>query len=107
MDTSKYACRDLADRIQVEAGTSTLESTQRSRRGGKTGNSVQDPERFLTEQHLADRWQVSVKKLQNDRVAGEGPPWVRIGRAVRYRLSDVKAYEAANTRTSTSDKGGV
>lgn len=30
--------------------------------------------------------------LQKDRVAGGGIPFVRIGRLVRYRQSDVKAY---------------
>ena len=33
--------------------------------------------------------------LQKDRVAGDGIPFVRIGRLVRYRQSDVAAYVAA------------
>lgn len=49
---------------------------------------------FLTENQLADRWQVSTKKLQADRWKGVGVPYVKISRSVRYRLRDVRAYEA-------------
>jgi hypothetical protein len=33
--------------------------------------------------------------LQKDRVAGTGIPFIRIGRLVRYRQSDVQGYLAA------------
>ena len=57
---------------------------------------------FMTEKQLALRWQVSVKKIQKDRINGGGIQWVRIGRLVRYRLSDVLKWETDNTRVSTS-----
>jgi predicted DNA-binding transcriptional regulator AlpA len=42
--------------------------------------------------------------LQKDRVSGAGIPFVRIGRLVRYRQSDVKAYiEALPVRRSISE----
>jgi predicted DNA-binding transcriptional regulator AlpA len=42
--------------------------------------------------------------LQKDRVAGKGIPFVRIGRLVRYRQSDVNAYLASlATYRSTSE----
>jgi predicted DNA-binding transcriptional regulator AlpA len=41
--------------------------------------------------------------LQKDRVAGLGIPFVRVGRLVRYRQSDVAAFlDALPTRCSTS-----
>lgn len=59
---------------------------------------------FLTEDELADRWKLaSAKKLQADRVKGVGCPFVRIGRCIRYRMSDVAAHEAANLRRSTTE----
>ena len=58
---------------------------------------------FLTEQQLAARHQRSVKTLRNARVTGGYVPFVRIGRSVRYRLSDVVAYEQTNLMRSTSD----
>ena len=42
--------------------------------------------------------------LQKDRVAGIGIPFIRIGRLVRYRQSDVRAFlDALPARRSTSD----
>ncbi len=60
-------------------------------------------EAFLTECELALRHKRSVKTLRNARVYGGYIPFVRIGRSIRYRLSDVLAFERANLRTSTSD----
>jgi hypothetical protein len=57
---------------------------------------------FLTEQQLAARHQRSVKTLRNDRVSGGYIPFLKIGRSVRSRLSDVIRYEEANLLTSTS-----
>ena len=63
------------------------------------------PSMFLTDQQLADRWGISAKTLRNARVAGSYIPFVRIGRLIRYRLSDVESYEAAQTRQSTTEGG--
>ena len=42
--------------------------------------------------------------LQKDRVTGDGIPFVRIGRLVRYRQSDVAAFLASlPVRRSTSE----
>jgi predicted DNA-binding transcriptional regulator AlpA len=42
--------------------------------------------------------------LQKDRVAGKGIPFIRMGRLVRYRQSDVNAYLASlATYRSTSE----
>lgn len=62
-------------------------------------------ELLLYEQELAARHKVSLQKLRNDRWLGRGVPFIKIGRLVRYRMSDVLAYEAAHFRTSTSDGG--
>lgn len=58
---------------------------------------------MLNEKQLAARWNISVRTLQAARVKGGGVPFIRIGRAVRYRLEDVLAYEEAQRRTSTSE----
>jgi hypothetical protein len=59
---------------------------------------------FLTEKQLASRHQRSVKTLRNARVTGSYIRFVRLGRTVRYRLSDIVAYEEANLVHSTSDR---
>ena len=58
---------------------------------------------FLTERQLAERHQRSVRTLRNARVYGGYVKFVKIGRSVRYRLSDVLEYERANVLRSTSD----
>ena len=62
---------------------------------------------FLTERQLAARHQRSVKTLRNAHVYGGYVKFIKIGRSVRYRLSDVLAYEQANLQRSTSDEKGV
>jgi len=57
---------------------------------------------LLTTRDLAQRWQVNAGSLANDRSAGRGVPYVKIGGAVRYRLRDVEGFEA-NCRISTLD----
>lgn len=58
---------------------------------------------FLTEQELSARWKRSVKTTQAERLRGSGVPYIKIGRLVRYRLSDVIAYEERQLRSSTTD----
>jgi excisionase family DNA binding protein len=47
------------------------------------------------------------RTLQGWRHRGGGPPYVRIGGAVRYAPEDVRAWLDAQRRTSTSDSGEV
>ena len=61
-------------------------------------------ELLLTPSQLALRWSCSIKKLDADRLRGTGCPYVKIGRLVRYRASDVEAHETAQLRHSTSDE---
>lgn len=60
---------------------------------------------FLTEQQLATRHQRSAKTYRNARVKGgvASIPFFKIGRLVRYRLSDVIAWEKSHLYTSTSE----
>jgi len=49
---------------------------------------------------------VSTYFLERDRWAGARIPFIQVGeRAVRYKLSDLEAYIAKQTRKSTSDNG--
>lgn len=61
----------------------------------------------LTESTLAKRWQISVKALQKARRTKMGitVPYHKLSSCVRYKLSDVIAYEQASRVTPTN--GGV
>jgi hypothetical protein len=93
-----------AQRLNSRESETALESKSRLRDGSPAGHA--ETEVFLTEQELAGRHQRSVRTIRNLRVSGGYIPFVKIGRHVRYRLSDVIAYEKANLRRSTSDEGG-
>jgi hypothetical protein len=45
----------------------------------------------------------SVRTLQMERLRGSGCPYVKLGRSVRYRRSDVLAYINARVVTSTTE----
>lgn len=60
---------------------------------------------LLTERHVAGVLRVSVKALQAWRLRGGGPPFIKLGRCVRYRLEDLEAFIASARRHSTSDRG--
>ena len=51
-------------------------------------------DRWISRQELADRYGVPVKTPAEWASKGTGPPYAKFGRHVRYRLSDVIAWEA-------------
>ena len=62
---------------------------------------------LLTEQEVSDRIRMSVAFLRRDRVEGkrsgrtQGPPFLRIGRSIRFRASDVDRW--IDTRLENQD----
>lgn len=49
--------------------------------------------RCISQNELAQRWQVSEATLERWRSQRKGPQFLRLGGQVRYRLADVEAYE--------------
>ena len=47
----------------------------------------------MPENHVAERWQVSLKTLRRWRLAGDGPIWHKLFRHVRYYEADVLEFE--------------
>ena len=50
---------------------------------------------LLTDAQLAVRWQLSRGTLANQRSQGRGPAYLKLAGRVRYRRSDIEAYEQA------------
>lgn len=46
---------------------------------------------------------LALKTLEGMRVSGTGPAFMKMGRTIGYRLSDIFAYMAGNTFTSTRE----
>lgn len=59
--------------------------------------------KLLTEDELAERWNIAPKTLANQRCRGGGVPFIRLGRLVRYDPDVVAAHEATRMVNSTSE----
>ena len=52
---------------------------------------------LLTEKQVSERWNVSLNTLRFWRSTGDGPPYVKLGRSVRYNVSALEKYLRRNT----------
>jgi predicted DNA-binding transcriptional regulator AlpA len=64
--------------------------------------SRSDP--LLTPKEAARFMRVSESWLAKARMRGDGPPYVQIGRAIRYQQSDLITYIRSRRRQSTSER---
>lgn len=55
-------------------------------------------EEFLSEVDLAARWAMSSKTLTRWRGIRRGPPFVKLGKTVRYAMSDILEFERNGLR---------
>jgi hypothetical protein len=61
---------------------------------------------LLDERELSLLLGRAVSSLQKDRLRGDGVPFIRVGRQVRYRRADVESWLASRPlHGSTSDPG--
>ncbi|HEY2757792.1 MAG TPA: helix-turn-helix domain-containing protein [Pseudolabrys sp.] len=58
---------------------------------------------LVTEVEIADFLKLSTRTLQSWRINNDGPPFVRVGRAIRYRLRDVIRWIEARTVAPTAE----
>ncbi|SHK65216.1 transcriptional regulator, AlpA family [Shimia gijangensis] len=58
---------------------------------------LDDTDRLLSRSDVAIRFGIPKRYLEIAAMRGEGPRIVRIGRLVRYRVKDIKAWIEANT----------
>jgi excisionase family DNA binding protein len=67
-------------------------------------NDVKSVDALLTTHQLAERWGFKDQTLRVWRSTGRNLlPFVKVGGAVRYRLSDVEKYLNDNTALSTAE----
>lgn len=72
--------------------------------------SVQTPSRrsalddLITADELSDRLGVKRRTVDEWRITGKGPAFIRVGRSVRYRPDAVDAWLLSQEHTSTSEE---
>ncbi len=64
-----------------------------------------ETDHLLHETETAKILSVKVSTLRRWRWAGQPPPFIKVGAAVRYDPQTLKDYLVARERTSTSDPG--
>jgi Helix-turn-helix domain len=55
---------------------------------------------------LARRWRVSERTLERWRWLRQGPPYLKIGGRVVYRLDDIEAFELTRSHNASSNQVG-
>jgi len=60
---------------------------------------------LLTTEQAAARCGLSPRTLEKLRITGGGPPFLKLGRSVRYDPADLDEWIASARRRSTSDAG--
>jgi len=58
---------------------------------------------ILTTPEAAERCRLSIPTLERLRLSGDGPVYLKLGRAVRYRDEDLDTWLASRVTRSTSD----
>lgn len=64
-------------------------------------------ETLLTGREAAAFMGIAEQTLRIARITGTGAKFVKVGRSVRYRKSDIEAYLASRTYSNTSQMGGA
>ena len=69
-------------------------------------DAVNDPNQLLTEKETASLICYTQRALQNWRLRGGGPEYVKIGRSVRYQRRDVMKFIEERKRKHTAQTFG-
>ena len=64
---------------------------------------MQEQNQYLNTKQAANRLNLSKQFLEAARVKGGGPTYIKVGRAVRYSLTDLDAWMVANRRCHTGE----
>jgi excisionase family DNA binding protein len=69
-----------------------------------TTNTMKEQPNWLTRKEAANYLRLGESTLAKLFVSGDGPPAIKIGRAVRYSTLDLEAWMSSRRRRSTSDR---
>jgi len=67
---------------------------------------MESKSQFLKRQEAANFLNVKKSSLEAWAVRGGGPAFVKFGRAVRYRISDLEQWVESRVRQNTSEQQG-
>jgi excisionase family DNA binding protein len=73
-------------------------------RANNTSATVSDDETLLTPAEAAKYLKISLSWLAKGRMRGEGPPFVRLGRSIRYLRSSLVDWMKLSQSTPRPDR---
>lgn len=56
---------------------------------------------FLTPEELSERWKLPLSTLDQWRWYRKGPPFVRMGKRIRYTIKGIEDFESQVVQTNT------
>lgn len=68
-------------------------------------NTPEDVVRHFDQHALARRWRKSPRTLERWRRENQGPPFLKIGHHILYRVRDILEYEETQRRTAAMEVG--
>jgi predicted DNA-binding transcriptional regulator AlpA len=68
------------------------------------GDQVANAPLVCTPEETANRLKVSLSWLAKARMRGDGPPFIKIGRAIRYSEAALQQWMKSRQRLSTSEQ---
>ena len=71
---------------------------------GRAAKADTDSERLIKPEEESQLLRVSLSWLAKARMRGDGPPYVMVGRSVRYTPAGNRQYIRSRQRFSTSDR---
>lgn len=83
--------------------THSKEGPIEAKEGSASARQIHDDELYTT-RNVSGFTKQSPKTLEAWRLKGYGPPYLKIGRLVRYRGRDIRQWLDASTRHSTSEE---
>ena len=71
---------------------------------GRAAKAGTDSERLITPEEESQLLRVSLSWLAKARMRGDGPPYVMVGRSIRYTPAGNRQWIRSRQRFSTSDR---
>ena len=68
-----------------------------------SGDPMANASLVFTPEEIADRLKVSLSWLAKARMSGDGPPFIKVGRAIRYSEAALQQWMKSRQRLSTSE----
>lgn len=69
--------------------------------------AIAQVDRLLHQKEVVEILNIAKSTIEQWRLKGQGPRYVKLGRAVRYRLSDVQSYIASLEGFQSTTEAGI